>query len=77
MRWPVCRETGDDKCNRTLPSGDVRRIPAGEFVYDMKQMYQGVNNLSIFESRGESKAFPAFEELADKGIPGSGDVLIV
>ena len=38
-----------------------------EFVYDMKQMYKGINNLSVFESRGESKAFPAFEALADKG----------
>jgi len=38
-----------------------------EFVYDMKQMYKGINNLTVFESRGESKAFPAFESLADKG----------
>ena len=37
-----------------------------EFVYDMRQMYKGINNLTVFESRGESKAFPAFEALADK-----------
>ena len=38
-----------------------------EFVYDMRQMYKGINNLTVYESRGESKAFPAFERLADKG----------
>lgn len=64
----VYEETGDDKSATELyrQAMSAGYLP-GEFVYDMKQMYQGVNNLSIFESRGESKAFPAFEELADKG----------
>lgn len=64
----VYEETGDDKSAIELyrQAMSAGYLP-GEFVYDMKQMYQGVNNLSIFESRGESKAFPAFEELADKG----------
>ncbi len=63
----VYEETGDDKSATELyrQAMSAGYLP-GEFVYDMKQMYQGVNNLSIFESRGESKAFPAFEELAER-----------
>ena len=40
-----------------------------EFVYDMRQMYKGISNIPGLESHGESKAFPAFEALADKGYP--------
>lgn len=64
----VYEETGDDKSATELYRQAMAAgyLP-GEFVYQMRQMYQGINSLTIFESRGESKAFPAFEALADKG----------
>lgn len=64
----VYEESGDNKAAMELykRSMEAGYLPS-EFVYDMRQMYKGINNLSVFESRGESKAFPAFEALADKG----------
>lgn len=64
----VYEESGDNRAAMELykRSMEAGYLPS-EFVYDMKQMYKGINNLSVFESRGESKAFPAFEALADKG----------
>ena len=64
----VYEESGDKRAAMELykRSMEAGYLPS-EFVYDMKQMYKGINNLSVFESRGESKAFPAFETLADKG----------
>lgn len=64
----VYEESGDNRAAMELykRSMEAGYLPS-EFVYDMKQMYKGINNLSVFESRGESKAFPAFETLADKG----------
>ena len=64
----VYEESGDKRAAMELykRSMEAGYLPS-EFVYDMRQMYKGINNLSVFESRGESKAFPAFEALADKG----------
>lgn len=64
----VYEESGDNQAAMELykRSMEAGYLPS-EFVYDMRQMYKGINNLSVFESRGESKAFPAFEALADKG----------
>ena len=64
----VYEESGDNRAAMELykRSMEAGYLPS-EFVYDMKQMYKGINNLTVFESRGESKAFPAFESLADKG----------
>ena len=64
----VYEESGDNRAAMELykRSMEARYLPS-EFVYDMRQMYKGINNLTVFESRGESKAFPAFEALADKG----------
>ena len=64
----VYDERGDNRAATELykRSMEAGYLPS-EFVYDMRQMYKGINNLSVFESRGESKAFPAFERLADKG----------
>lgn len=71
----VYEETGDNKSAMELYRQAMYAgyLP-GEFVYDMKQMYQGIDNLSVFTSRGESKAFPAFEELADKGYLPAADM---
>ena len=71
----VYEETGDNQSAMELyrQSMDAGYLP-GEFVYDMKQMYQGINKLTVFESRGESKAFPAFEALAHKGYLPAQDM---
>ena len=59
--------------NRAARELYKRSMEAGylpsEFVYDMRQMYKGISNIPGLESHGESKAFPAFEALADKGYP--------
>ena len=59
---------GDNKSAMDLYkcSMEAGYLPS-EFVYDTRQMYKGINNLTVFESRGESKVFPAFVALADKG----------
>lgn len=66
----VYDERGDKRAAMELHkrSMEAGYLPS-EFVYDMKQMYKGINSLPGFESRGESKALPAFEALADKGYP--------
>ncbi len=66
----VYDERGDNRAATELykRSMEAGYLPS-EFVYDMRQMYKGLNSLSVFESHGESKAFPAFEALADKGYP--------
>lgn len=71
----VFEETGDNRSAMELykQSMDASYLPS-EFVYDMKQMYQGLNNLTVFETRGESKAFPAFEALAHKGYLPAQDM---
>lgn len=65
----VYEETGDDKSATELyrQAMSAGYLP-GEFVYDMKQMYQGVNNLSILKAAGNQKHFLPLKSLRTKAI---------